>query len=148
MGHYQSFKIDTLWNCYLCSQKKFQGKVSWKYFATSHGKDVVDGIGGSAKSLVRKRVMNQGKNAVIVQNSADFYKVAKDDMKGVTVLHISEGQISELIKEKKPWENIKDVSGISKMHVISCCDGSTIEMFKTNLLYIKMRMWTEARNSM
>ena len=43
--------------------------------------------------------MNQGKNAVIVQNSADFYKVAKDDMKGVTVLHISEGQISELIKE-------------------------------------------------
>ena len=77
--------------------------------------------------------MNQGKNAVIVQNSADFYKVTKDDMKGVTVLHISEGQISELIKEKKPWENIKDLSGISKMHVISCCDGSTIEMFKTNL---------------
>ena len=68
-----------------------------------HGKGVVDGISGSAKSLVRKRVMNQGKNAVIVQNSADFYKVAKDDMKGVTVLHISEGQIiSELIKEKKP----------------------------------------------
>ena len=113
--------------------KKFQCKVSWKYFATWHGKGVVDGIGGSAKSLVRKRVMNQSKNAVIVQNSADFYKVAKDDMKWVTVLHISEGQISELIKEKKPWENIKDSSGISKMHVISCCDGLTIEMFKTNL---------------
>ena len=81
--------------------------------------------------------MNQGKNAVIVQNSADFYKVAKDDMKGVTVLHISEGQISELIKEKKPWENIKDASGISIMHVI-------IETFKTNLRkdpsYMKMRM--------
>ena len=113
--------------------KKFQSKVSWKYFATSHGKGVVDGIGGSAKSLMRKRVMNQGKNAVIVQNSADFYKVAKDDMKGVSVLHISEGQISEMIKEKKPWENIKDASGISKMHVISCCDGLTVEMFKTNL---------------
>ena len=54
-------------------------------------------------------------------------------MKGVTVLHISEGQISKLIKEKKPWENIKDASGISMMHVISCCDDSTIEMFKTNL---------------
>ena len=68
-------------------------------FLEIYGKGVVDGIGGSAKSLVRKRVMNQSKNAVIVQNSADFYKVAKDDMKGVTVLHISEGQISELIKE-------------------------------------------------
>ena len=113
--------------------KEFQYKVSLKYFATSHGKGIVDRIGGSAKSLVRKRVMNQSKNAVIVQNFADFYKVAKDDMKGVTVLHISEGQISELIKEKKPWENIKDASGISKMHVVSCCDGSTIEMFKANL---------------
>ena len=48
--------------------KKFQCKVSWKYFGTSHRKGVVDGIGGSAKSLVRKRVMNQGKNAVIVQD--------------------------------------------------------------------------------
>ena len=81
----------------------------------------------------KEKVMNQGRNAVIVQNSAGFYKVAKDDVKGVIVLHISEGQISELIKEKKPWENIEDASGISKMHVISCCDGSTIEMFKTNL---------------
>ena len=57
--------------------KKFQCKVSWKYFATSHGKGVVDGIGGSAKSLVRKKVMNQGKNAVIVQNSADFLQSSK-----------------------------------------------------------------------
>ena len=69
--------------------KKFQCKVSWKYFATSHGKGA-DRISRSAKSLVRKRVMNQDKNAVIVQNSADFYKVAKYDMKGVNVLHISE----------------------------------------------------------
>ena len=37
-----------------------------------------------------------------------------------------------MIKEKKPWENIKDASGISKMHVISC-DGLTLEMLKTNL---------------
>ena len=46
--------------------KKFQFKVSWKNFPTSHRKGVVDGIGGSANSQVRKRVMNQGKNAVIV----------------------------------------------------------------------------------
>ena len=76
--------------------------------------------------------MKQGKNVVIVKISRVLYKVAKDDMKGVTVLHKSVGQISELIKEKKPWENIKDASGISEIHV-SCCDGSTIEMFKINL---------------
>ena len=35
-------------------------KVEWKYFATSHGKVVVNGIGGSAKSLVRNSMMARG----------------------------------------------------------------------------------------
>ena len=46
------------------------GTAEWKYFATSHGKGVVDGIGGSAKSLVRTKVMSKGGNAIVVQNSA------------------------------------------------------------------------------
>ena len=115
----------------LCA--KLKGKVSWKYFATSHGKGVVDGIGGSAKSLVRKRVMSKGENAVVVQTSMDFYQVAKDNMKEVTVLHISETEIFEFVNAYKPWENVKYAVGISKMHIVSSIDGSTIEMFKTNL---------------
>ena len=37
--------------------QKFNKKYSWKYFATSHGKGAIDGIGGNAKSLVRRKVM-------------------------------------------------------------------------------------------
>jgi hypothetical protein len=34
--------------------------VQWKYLTTLHGNGVVNGIGGSAKTLVyRKRVMSQ-----------------------------------------------------------------------------------------
>ena len=76
--------------------------------------------------------MNQSKNAVIVQNSADFYKVAKDDMKGVTVLHISEGQISELMKEKKNLGKILKMPQASVRCMLSVV-VMTIEMFKTNL---------------
>ena len=33
--------------------QKVNGTISWKYFSTSHGKGVVDGIDGRAKSIVR-----------------------------------------------------------------------------------------------
>ena len=39
--------------------QKYQHPFTWKYFATSHGKGVVDGVGGRAKSLVRQKVMSK-----------------------------------------------------------------------------------------
>ena len=41
--------------------------VSWKYFATSHGKEAVDDIGGRAKSLVRTATKSKRNNTPIVQ---------------------------------------------------------------------------------
>ena len=35
--------------------QKVNGTISWKYFSTSHGKGAVDGIGGHAKSIVRRK---------------------------------------------------------------------------------------------
>ena len=49
---------------------------TWNFFATGHGKGVVDGIGGQAKSLVRQQVLSKSKN-IIVQNAADFAKVCR-----------------------------------------------------------------------
>ena len=40
--------------------QKYNQQFSWKYFATCHGKGIVDGVGGRAKSLVRSKVVNQG----------------------------------------------------------------------------------------
>ena len=49
----------------------------WNFFATGHGKGVVDGIGGEAKSLVRQHVLSKTKN-VVVQCASDFANVCKD----------------------------------------------------------------------
>ena len=51
--------------------QKVNGTISWKYLSTSHGKGVVDGIGGRAKSIVRRKVMNKNDD-VIVQSSHDL----------------------------------------------------------------------------
>ena len=105
--------------------------MKWQYFATSHGKGVVDGIGGSAKSLVRQKVMSKGNNAEIVQNSADFFRVASGLLKDVTVLHIPESEVKNYIERSDPWNEVQDVPGISKMHSAVTKDGCTINLYHT-----------------
>ena len=48
----------------------------WKYSATSHGKGVVDGVGGKVKSTVRRKVMSKGKDPIIVQDCQSFVDAA------------------------------------------------------------------------
>ena len=43
---------------------KFQRTFMWKYSATSHGKGIVDGIGGNVKRLVKQKMLSQGGNIV------------------------------------------------------------------------------------
>ena len=46
----------------------------WNFFATSHGKGAVDGVGGTVKRLVWSRVL-AGK--AVVTNAKSFYECAK-----------------------------------------------------------------------
>lgn len=77
--------------------QKFACDFQWKYFATSHGKGVVDGIGGRAKSLVRLKTMSKREN-VVVQSSLDFAKLAGELMKRTTVMHISQDEIDSQVQ--------------------------------------------------
>ena len=47
--------------------QKYDQQFSWKSSANSHGKDIVDGVGGRAKSLVLK-FMSQGDDRMVVQS--------------------------------------------------------------------------------
>ena len=57
--------------------QKHKTSFLWKYFVTSHGKGLVDGIGGKAKALVWAKVMSTGDDKIIVQSSNNFSKVAE-----------------------------------------------------------------------
>ena len=66
---HQNKKISTLQNSDLqtfCARDV----VEWKYFATSHGKGSVDGVGRRAKSLVL--TATKSKSGCVVQSSQDF----------------------------------------------------------------------------
>ena len=52
--------------CFQSLSQKYNQQFSWKYFATSHGKGIVDGIGRRAKSLVCSKVMSGSMSSSIV----------------------------------------------------------------------------------
>ncbi|CAL4130964.1 unnamed protein product [Meganyctiphanes norvegica] len=109
--------------------KKLKINVQWNYFATSHGKGVVDGIGGSAKALVRSKVKSMSDDSVIIQNSTDFFQTVKILMPNVNVLHVSNTEIAHFVNEKKPWNHINDIQGIRSVHCVSCKDGTHVQLW-------------------
>lgn len=99
--------------------QKFQKDFSWKYFATSHGKGVVDGVGGRAKSLVRQKSMSKDVSHA-VQSSKDFADLASELMSATTVLHISQEEINEAVALTDSWEDAPAADGIRSMHDAQC----------------------------
>ena len=45
--------------------KRYATPIMWKFPATSHGKGVVDGVGGKVKSTVRRKVLSKGKDSLV-----------------------------------------------------------------------------------
>ena len=100
--------------------RKYNKPFTWKYFATSHGKGVVDGVGGRAKSIVRMAVMSKGSESPVVQNSADFVKVASGLLDKTTVIHVPQSEIDLRLAEMNvDWNDAPVVPGIQKIHIIS-----------------------------
>ena len=97
---------------------QFQKKFSWKFSATSHGKGVVDGIGGRAKSLVRQKVMSRSSDPTIVQSPKNFADTARKLMPKTTVLYIPESEIRREQERRQLWkDNLPAIPGITKFHV-------------------------------
>lgn len=110
---------------------KYGMDIEWQYFATSHGKGVVDGIGGRAKSLVRHAVMSKRPDAPVVQNSKDFAKLAEKLMPQTHVHHISQKEIDAAIKHAQPWQDTIPVPGISKVHRMKADALSAVNFWRT-----------------
>ena len=88
----------------------------WKFSATSHGKGIVDGVGGKVKSIVRRKAMSKGKDAAIVQDSKSFAALAKSLCEKTTIIHIDSSEI-EKYKEENKFDKAIEVNSILKMHV-------------------------------
>ena len=103
--------------------EKFNRDFTWKYFATSHGKGIVDGVGGNVKRLVRMKMMAQGEGCSI-KSAKDFAAVASEVCSKTQVCYAGENYIYDTITEVKPWVKVQAVPGILSFHVISYSNKS------------------------
>ena len=100
----------------------------WKYFATSHGKGVVDGIGGRAKSLVRQKIMTKGE-ATTVQSAVEFADLVTKLMPSTKTIYISKEEIDTSTREANLWSDARSIPGIKKIHKIQACYQESLVKF-------------------
>lgn len=98
-------------------EDKHNVQIKWNYFATSHGKGPVDGIGGSLKRQVRQAVLSRKDH---VFNATGFCRVATRESQ-VKVLHLTNYDIEFINKDldtKTIFEECEKVTGILKVHAM------------------------------
>ena len=115
------------------------GPIQWNYFATSHGKGVVDGIGGTIKRMVWNAVMSR-KAAVV--DAQSFVEVASGISRSVNISLVDKKEIqyiSDSIGLEKCFSKAKPLPGISRFHCmepqgnesVNCCLYS-LQLLDTN----------------
>ena len=99
-------------------------KIKWHFFATSHGKGVVDGLGGTVKRVVRTAVSTRKVPQVL--NAEEFAKVATQMCKSIGIhLYLNEDidKSSSKLGLDECFKQAKPIPGIKKIHCLDPTDG-------------------------
>lgn len=111
------------------NMKGYVNHFEWNFFATSHGKGAVDGVGAIVKRKVWQLVRAQN---LILKDAHDFYRLAKSNIDGVKLIYVTENDIkttTQYLGEK--WLNIKNITGVKSHHHFSSLNENFIEMTRT-----------------
>ena len=100
--------------CNMTYLLKQEIQASWHFFATSHGKGAVDGIGGEVKRQARLAALS---GEARVQNAKEFIKVVKKKTKSICVIEIENDCVErerEVLNGR--WDGIDAIPSIQKNH--------------------------------
>ena len=103
-------------------QKKYGITIRWNYFATSHRKGPVDGIGGSVKRQVWTAV--NSRNALV--NDASSFCSAAKEVSNVNVVHVNSAIINSAnskLNTSKLFEDAPAIKGIKTFHCVLIKDS-------------------------
>ena len=97
-------------------EKDFDIKLQWHFFATSHGKGVVDGLGGTVKRSVW-RYVRSGK--ACASNPMEFYHVAKERNPEIQIEFVSQEHIEKdryVLNEH--WDKTCPIPNTQQLHSV------------------------------
>lgn len=107
-------------------EAEFGLKIYWNYFATSHGKGCVDGIGAIVKMVVRKHVRAR---EAIVNCAADFVSTFHRTESDISVEEVTETEFEEinnLLDTLTVYGSAKNVPDIASAHQLQVKDGKIV----------------------
>ena len=89
------FKNRFIANCILWFEKTFNVKVHWNFFASSHAKGSVDGIGGTIERIAANLVTSRKE---MITDSSEFTDAVESKSK-VKVFHITSQDVADRMAE-------------------------------------------------
>lgn len=104
----------------------FPIKIIWNFFATSHGKGSVDGIGAVVKNKVR-RMVNSRK--AIVNDADDFVAAYQTEDSLIEVTLVTRQEINDINAELEleyVFETAEALPNISNFHQLQVIDGKLV----------------------
>ena len=113
-------------NCYIAAvlpwlENKHHIKIYWNFFATSHGKGPVDGVGGTIKRLATQKVLQRKVN---ITDAMSFYEAIKNESL-IEVLYLTSDEIREKIDSTELGSiiaNAPSKPGIFSAHQLEVID--------------------------
>ena len=102
-------------------------KVEYDFFATSHGKGAVDGVGGSLKRLVMAEVMSK---KVIIKTSIDYANTARKVCSNVHILHIKKEEVEseQVVLDQGAFaKTVRSLPGIRGIHHLEVTGPSQVD---------------------
>lgn len=94
-------------------------KLEWNFFATSHGKWAVDGVGATVKRVVSTAALTR---KLVLTDAKKFAEIANDNCPKVSVLYMSSETVDEHCQTmglEDIWRNILPVKGTHDIHFIT-----------------------------
>ena len=103
---------------------KYDLKISWNFFATSHGKGVVDAIGGTIKRMVWQTMLTKKQ----CRNAYDFVSIGKEKTNSIIIDEICQTEIEATTSRLQPiFDKTKPVKDTQKLHTVVAIRHDVIE---------------------
>lgn len=109
--------------------------LEWNFFAASHGKGAVDGLGGSVKRSVWIAVKSR---KAIVNSPFEFYDLARSLSKNIIFKFVAKEEVKQKIAMlDNQREGLKNIPGIQSKHFFQFGDAHNISVARTSLSQLK-----------
>ena len=129
-GASSQFKQRFLFSNLHAWEQEHELKIKWHFFATSHGKGVVDGLGGTVKRAVWRHIRSGHAN---VSNAEEYAAVAQERNPNIYIEFVSKSSIEDLSSFLDvKWEGVRAVPQTHKLHCFYPISSSQLMVAQTS----------------